>query len=172
VRALYNGYTESQFYLFIYLDVRYNMAAISDQLRITLQLVEETRAAICRVPVVPEASLEDVLRRLSAATDQLAHLQASLPPELRFHALYPAMIPADPGHLTDFLSTRQPGDLQQETAAAEAAATQAADAARDQLIAAACDRIRLAGQSTIDEMRRTSAAARKALGLAKCEPSA
>ena len=136
----------------------------ADQLRVALQLVEESRRALLRIPARPGggADSENICLRLTAAVNQLAHSHASIPHELRFHALFPATIPAD--NEQELLGTRQSAELQQEGVDAEAAAitrTDLGDSASRMATLQA--RINAAAKLAIDDIHRSTVDARRAI---------
>jgi hypothetical protein len=139
-----------------------DMSSASDQLRIALQLVEESRSALWRVPARPGVGVEDIIHRLTAAVDQLGYSQASIPHELRYHALFPAIVPAENEH--DLLGTRQSAELQQEGTLGEAAAlTRPIKSEFVSQMASLQARVYVAANRATENMQHASADARRAL---------
>lgn len=160
--------------------------SIEEQLGSTLRLVEAARAAIARVPLAPQTTADrsaEVLHRLGAVTNELSHVLDGLPPELHYYTLFPTLVPANPEHIPEFLSTRIPAALQQEDAEAEkAAGGRSPEGATSALYTSATtdyvsqlthlrDRIGVASKRALDRMNKVTHAAREAVVRSSRDPA-
>jgi hypothetical protein len=140
---------------------------MSDPLSQALQLVKEAQLSIERID--DKTSSEDTLSRLNSAVEQLAYCRNSLSPELRFHAIYPASTSEDScpmAQVESLLGTRQPAAIQHQSAVAEGsveALSEESMRAQEIFTAAMQQRVAAAARSTVEEMLRETAAARRAL---------
>lgn len=142
--------------------------AAEEQLAHTLRLVDASRAAIARVPARPGVDTSEILHRLGAAANELAHLQSGVPPDLRFYTLFPAAMPENPGHIPEFLATRNPTAMQQEDVDADAVGSSCGSAGvvpREHAarIGRLRDEFAVAAAQSIERMRLVTAAAREVL---------
>ena len=143
----------------------------TEHLSATLRLVEASRAAVARIPTLPGVETADALHRMGAAATELSTLLSSLPADLRFHALYPALVPQNPDHVSEFLKTRAPPALQQEHVEAEKTASFAgAGLVSSREYSAQVGRLRerytAASRQAIERMEMASSIAREVIAAA------
>lgn len=141
--------------------------AVEEHLAVALRLVEASRDAVGRVPARPGVETAEILHRLGAAANELAHLQAGIPRDLHFQTLYPAALPENPDHISEFLATRNPAAMQQEDADADVVGSCGTGEATPRDRAVRIGRLRdgfaLAAAQALERMKLVSAAAREAL---------
>ena len=54
-----------------------------------------------------DAEKEDLVSRIHVISSELQQIQTSLSDELKFHVMKPNLVPANPSHILEFLSTKK-----------------------------------------------------------------